>query len=43
MKNYIEEHGSVPLWVLVNYLTIVDLANLYDILINTDKNIVYIV
>ena len=22
IKHYIEDHGSVPLWVLVNYLTI---------------------
>ncbi len=38
IKHYIEEHGSVPLWVLVNYLTIGNLAHLYDILVDTDKN-----
>lgn len=38
IKHYIEEHGSVPLWVLVNYLTIGNLAHLYDILLDTDKN-----
>lgn len=38
IKHYIEEHGSVPLWVLVNYLTIGNLSHLYDILVDTDKN-----
>lgn len=38
IKHYIEEHGSVPLWVLVNYLTIGNLAYLYDILLDADKN-----
>lgn len=38
IKHYIEEHGSVPLWVLVNYLTIGNLAYLYDILLDMDKN-----
>ena len=38
IKHYIEEHGSVPLWVLVNYLTIGNLAYLYDILLDSDKN-----
>lgn len=38
IKHYIEEHGSVPLWVLVNYLTIGNLAHLYDILKDSDKN-----
>ncbi|WP_288894964.1 Abi family protein [uncultured Megasphaera sp.] len=38
VKHYIEEHGSVPLWVLVNYLTIGNLAHLYNILVDTDKN-----
>lgn len=28
----------MPLWVLVNYLTIGNLAHLYDILLDTDKN-----
>lgn len=40
VKHYIEEHGSVPLWVLVNYLTIGNLSYLYDILLDTDKNII---
>ncbi|MDO5084861.1 MAG: Abi family protein [Erysipelotrichaceae bacterium] len=38
IKHYIEEHGSVPLWVLVNYLTIGNLSHLYDILKDGDKN-----
>lgn len=38
IKHYIEEHGAVPLWVLVNYLTIGNLAHLYGILVDTDKN-----
>lgn len=38
IKHYIEEHGSVPLWVLVNYLTIGNLAHLYDVLLDIDKN-----
>lgn len=38
IKHYIEDHGSVSLWVLVNYLTIGNLAHLYDILIDADKN-----
>ena len=38
IKHYIEEYGSVPLWVLVNYLTIGNLAYLYDILLDSDKN-----
>lgn len=38
IKHYIEEHGSVPLWILVNYLTIGNLAYLYDILLDSDKN-----
>ena len=29
IKHYIEDHGSVPLWVLVNYLTIGNLSYLY--------------
>ena len=38
VKHYIEEYGSVPLWVLVNYLTIGNLSHLYNILIDQDKN-----
>ena len=38
VKHYIEEHGSVPLWVLVNYLTVGNLAHLYDILKDSEKN-----
>ena len=38
IQHYINNHGSVPLWVLVNYLTMGDLAHLYDILIDQDKN-----
>lgn len=40
IKHYIEEYGAVPLWVLVNYLTIGNLAHLYDILIDADKNVI---
>lgn len=40
IKHYIEDHGSVPLWVLVNYLTVGNLAYLYTILKNSDKNII---
>ena len=38
IKHYIEEHGSVPLWVLVNYLTIGNLAYLYAVLKDADKD-----
>lgn len=38
VKHYIEDYGYVPLWVLVNYLTIGNLAYLYDILKDEDKN-----
>lgn len=40
IKHYIEDHGSVPLWVLVNYLTVGNLSYLYSILKNSDKNII---
>ncbi|WP_306489228.1 Abi family protein [Anaerococcus octavius] len=38
IKHYIENHGSVPFWVLVNYLTVGNLSYLYSILKDTDKN-----
>ena len=38
IKHYIEEHGSVPLWVLVNYLTIGNLSYLYGALKDSEKN-----
>ena len=38
IKHYIEEHGSVPLWVLVNYLTIGNLSYLYSALKDSEKN-----
>ena len=38
IKHYIEEHGSVPLWVLVNYLTIGNLSYLYATLKDSEKN-----
>lgn len=38
IKHYIEEYGTVPLWVLVNYLTIGNLSHLYTILKDSDKN-----
>ena len=37
IKHYIEEHGSVPLWVLVNYLTIGNLSYLYSALKDSEK------
>lgn len=40
IKHYIEEYGSVPLWVLVNYLTIGNVAHFYDILTDADKNVI---
>ncbi len=40
IRHYIEEHGSVPLWVLVNYLTIGNLSYLYSALKDSDKNII---
>jgi abortive infection bacteriophage resistance protein len=38
IKHYIETYGSVPLWVLVNYLTIGNMSHLYNVLKNTEKN-----
>lgn len=38
IKHYIENHGSVPFWVLVNYLTVGNLSYLYSILKDSDKN-----
>lgn len=38
IKHYVEEHGSVPLWVLVNYLTIGNLSHLYSALKDSEKN-----
>ena len=38
IQHYVEEYGAVPLWVLVNYLTIGNIAHLYAILIDSDKN-----
>lgn len=40
VKHYIEEHGAVPLWVLVNYLTIGNLSYLYNALKDSEKNII---
>ncbi len=40
IKHYIEEHGSVPLWVLVNYLTIGNLSYLYAALKDSEKNVI---
>ena len=37
IKHYIEDHGSVPLWVLVNYLTIGNLSYLYGALKDSEK------
>ncbi|MFS1663311.1 Abi family protein [Streptococcus sp. zg-JUN1979] len=38
VKHYIEEHGEVPLWVLVNFLTIGNISHFYNILTQTLKN-----
>lgn len=38
VKHYIEAHDSVPLWVLVNYLTIGNLSYLYSALKDSEKN-----
>lgn len=38
IKHYIETHGTVPLWVLVNYLTIGNLSYLYSALKESEKN-----
>lgn len=38
IKHYIERHSSVPLWVLVNYLTIGNLSYLYSALKDSEKN-----
>ena len=38
IKHYINMYGSVPLWVLVNYLTMGNLSHLYSILLDQDKN-----
>lgn len=38
IKHYIEDYGSVPLWVLVNYLTIGNLSYLYSALKDSEKN-----
>lgn len=40
IKHYIEEHGEVPLWVLVNFLTMGNIANFYNILTDSTKNII---
>ncbi|WP_057491598.1 Abi family protein [Streptococcus orisasini] len=38
VKHYIEEYGEVPLWVLVNFLTIGNIAHFYNILTDSMKN-----
>ena len=38
IKHYVEEHESVPLWVLVNYLTIGNLSYLYSALKESERN-----
>lgn len=38
VKHYVEEHGSIPTWVLVNYLTIGNLSYLYSALKDSEKN-----
>ncbi|TDQ37170.1 Abi family protein [Aureibacillus halotolerans] len=38
IKHYIDEHGAVPLWVLVNYLTMGNINNFYQCLGDDLKN-----
>lgn len=38
IKHYIETYGAVPLWVLVNYLTIGNMSHLYNVLKDAEKN-----
>ncbi|OZV22098.1 Abi family protein [Streptococcus sobrinus] len=38
VKHYIENHGEVPLWVLVNYLTIGNISHFYNILTPSIQN-----
>ena len=38
MKHYVKKHRYVPLWVLVNYLTIGDLSRMYAMLQKSEKN-----
>lgn len=38
IKHYIEKHGAVPFWVLVNYLTMGNISYLYAVLKDEDKN-----
>lgn len=40
IKHYIETYGAVPLWVLVNNLTIGNMSHLYNVLKDTEKNII---
>lgn len=37
IKHYIENHQSVPLWVLVNYLTLGNMSHLYSALKKTER------
>lgn len=38
IKHYIEDYGFVPLWVLVNYLTIGNLSYLYSVFKDSEQN-----
>lgn len=38
IKHYIDNHNSVPLWVLVNYMTIGNMSYFYGIMKAADKN-----
>ena len=40
VKHYMNEHGYVPLWVFVNYLTLGNVSHFYKILKPKDKEII---
>ena len=40
IKHYMNEHGYVPLWVFVNYLTLGNISHFYGILKLKDKDII---
>lgn len=40
IKHYIDNHNAVPLWVLVNFMTIGNMSYFYNIMKDTDRNTV---
>lgn len=40
IKHYIDNHNAVPLWVLVNYMTIGNMSYFYKIMKDNDRNTV---